>query len=53
MVAELIAEGNSRQRVVEILVKEFGYSRDKAEFAVALELGESEGDVVIAPAPKQ
>ena len=46
MVEELIAEGHTREQVVQILIDEFGLSPGDAELMVATALGE-DGDLIV------
>lgn len=45
--AELIEQGLSREDALEIAVEQLGMDRDVAEFVLAVERGEIEGDVVV------
>ena len=47
MILELLDLGLSKEQIVTIYIEQLNFIRSEAEFAVAIELGETIGDVIV------
>lgn len=45
-IRKLIAAGITREEIIQMHIDKFGMTRERAEFVVAIDLGEVTGDVI-------